>query len=818
MRSKKKKISKSILENKSKRITFGNYRNTLTFIIAFILLIIVLKPMVFDDLRPGGVDVIGSMGSSHQRKEFQEETGELVLWNSPVFSGMPIYHRLLGRVFSLDNLIIDFFGKLIYPYVLLYLIGFIGMFYLLRSLSLGYWSSVFGALGFIFIPSYMSLLNIGHFAKFRPIMYMPLVTFFFLSVMKKKNLIWLVGFIFAFSIQIRTEHYQIIFYQILMFLFIGIYYLVQMIRKGEVNQAILKLSLFIGASILIIMMVAQPLFVTSEYTPYSIRGGTGEEGSSGLSTDYATKWSFNPPEMAVWVMPRFFGGTSNEVYTGNKVEQFKDRPIPGYWGEMPFTQSYEYIGIILIFMALMGLILNWKNSFIKMLFGLFALALLLSFGRHFPLIFNLFFRYVPAFNKFRVPAMISVIMQIIIVIWAAYGLESILKAKEENKQKIQRILLIVTIFFFVLGLLPNFISSNLSFMKVGEAAQYNPQAVKLIKLARQDMMQSDGIRLILFSIMVYLSTLLLLKNKLKPLFFSLIILTLVCIDQIPFVKKAEGKLSDPKLTEITHFRKTATDEFLLKDDSYYRIYPITENPFNGNDWSYYHNSIGGYSAAKLRVYQDVIEKGLNPPVPFRWNILKMLNTKYMISKQQLPGNQVQLVFQDKSKGFLVYKMPYQSKPAWFIGEYNVIDDIDERFDILNSTDFDVYKTALLEKDLPVSLDADSATVTLKEQSFNVIKYSAVNKAPALLVVSEIYYPKGWKCFVDGIETEIYKTDHALRSVLIKEAGNHDVVFTFEPHKFNKLSRVSLLGHIFAWIMLVALILRFWILRNKRENN
>ena len=565
-------------------------------------------------------------------------------------------------------------------------------------------------------------------------------------------------------------------------------------------------------------MVAQPLFVTSEYTPYSIRGGTGEEGSSGLSTDYATRWSLNPAEIVVWIIPRAFGGTSQEMYTGDRVERLTGRVIPGYWGAMPFTQSCEYIGIVLMFMALVGLILNWKKGFIKTLLGLFILSLLLAFGRHFPLIYNLFFNYVPAFNKFRVPAMINVIMQIIIVIWAGFGLQSLLNIKTENIKNVQRIVMIIAIVFIVLGMIPSIFSSQFSFSKAGEAQQYSAQLLPLLQEARMDMMQADGIRLIIFTLIIFGFVYLLLKGKLKPGFFALIIIILVCVDQIPFVTKAEGDLTDPTLLEATHFKKTNTDKFLLQDESYYRVFPITENPFNSNDWSYYHNSIGGYSAAKLRIYQDVIEFGLNPLMPLKWNVLKMLNTKYIISSQELPGNNLNLVYNNKSDGYFVYGMPYVNKPAWFVDNVEVIETREERFNRLKSNSFDVFETAILEEEITISLNADSTKVELVEQSFNHMIYRVSNNAPALLVTSEIYYPKGWKCFIDGEEATIFKTNHALRSVLIEKPGTHEVKFVFEPVRFTSLVLISTIGHVITWLLLIALIIRFWLLKKKREKD
>ncbi|MFC1887846.1 hypothetical protein ACFLYK_03455 [Candidatus Cloacimonadota bacterium] len=822
--SKKKKKSPiqkvEVTKNKIPIRLRSYQRDLITFSVVFLLLIILFSGMSIKGLRPGGVDVIGSKGKTHQSNEYKNDTGETVLWNSPVFSGMPTYHRIGGKNFSFDSIIYKYFDKIVYQFMWIYLIGFIGMFYLIRYFKISYWAAVLAGLAFIFIPHYMSLLNIGHFAKFRPIMYIPFVTFFFISFFNKRHLGWLLGFILAFSIQIRTQHYQIIFYQILILLFIGIYYLIQYTKQKEFKILVQKLLLTIAASVLIIMIVAQPLFVTSEYTPYSIRGGTGEEESTGLSSDYATRWSLNPTEILVWLMPRFYGGTSGEVYTGNKVTQFKDRAIPGYWGTMPFTQTYDYVGVILIFLALIGLILNWKNGLIKTLLILFTLALFLSFGRHFPLLYNLFFKYIPAFNKFRVPAMISVILQFIIVIYAAYGVNSLLKFQSENKKAIQKIILVIGIIFIILGMIPYLFGNSFSLTKEGDASQYNPQSLALIKTARLDMMQTDGLRLILFTLLISAVLYLYTDQKIKKSVLVFLLLLFLLMDQVPYVKKAEGELYDMKSMERTHFKKTDTDKFLLNDDSYFRVFPITENPFNTNDWSYYHNSIGGYSAAKLRIYQDIIENCLydqaNPRNILNWNIIKMLNCKYIISKQQLPVDELEQVFLDKKNEFLTYTPKFEVKPAWFVKNTKVFPDRDKRFMALNDFAFDSHRTAILEKDPPFEIELpDSSNIELIESSFNHMYYEVYTDKPTLLVVSEIYYPKGWKCLIDDVETEIYKTDHILRSVFIEEPGNHSIKFIFSPERFNWLVSLSLIGHIILYLAFLIIILLHF--RNKKEN-
>ena len=805
----------------NKIILKPTYWNIIAFIAIFILLLIVLYPMAFEGKEPGGVDVIGSKGSSHQKFEYQNETSNQVYWNPTVFSGMPVYHRISATAFSFDTFVGKILGKIFYINIWIYLIGFIGMFFLLRFFKLGFWESVFGGLGFIFIPHFMSLLSIGHFAKFRPIMYMPIVTFFFLSFLNKKNLLWFFGFIFAFSIQIRTQHYQIIFYQILILLFVGLYYLVTMLINKETKRFILKIVLIIGGSLLITAMVAQPLFVTNEYTPYSIRGGTGEEESTGLDMDYATGWSMHPAELLTFVMPRFYGGTSNELYTGTKVEQWHNKNLPTYWGHMPFTQAYDYFGVVLLFFSIIGLILSFKKGFIKVTLALFLLSLFLSFGRHLPFLYSIFFQHIPFFNKFRVPSMILVVMQFIMVIWAAFGLKHILEITKEKVKKVQKIVFGVGGAIVLLGLIVLIFGSSFPLEKASDASQFDPQVLTMIKQVRLEMLQTDALRMIIFTVLTAALILLFINKAIKKYIFIGAVIVILLIDLIPYMKKAEGELYDPVKLEAQHFKLKPANKAILKDTSYYRVFPITENPFNNNDWSYYHNSIGGYNAAKLRIYQDIVEncifKGPDPQVPVNWNILKMLNTKYIISSSQLPQDNLEPFYYDQQNKLLVYKTKYDPQPAWFVGEVITIPDRVARFDTLNNPDFDPFNTAILEEQFLLPIEKPDSSSIRTTPSFNTMKYELYTDTPALFVISEIYYPAkgGWKAFVDGEEVPIYKTDHILRSIYIEQPGEHEVVFEFSPETFLKYYKISLIAHIFAFACLIAVAIVAIINRRKK---
>lgn len=597
-----------------------------------------------------------------------------------------------------------------------------------------------------------------------------------------------------------------------------------MLINKETKRFLLKIVLIIGGSLLITAMVAQPLFVTNEYTPYSIRGGTGEEESTGLDMDYATGWSMHPAELLTFVIPRFYGGTSNELYTGTKVEQWHNKKLPTYWGHMPFTQAYDYFGVVLIFFSIIGLILSFKKGFIKITFALFLLSLFLSFGRHLPFLYSLFFQHIPFFNKFRVPSMILVVMQFILVIWAAFGLRYILEITKEKVKRVQNIVFGVGGALVLIGLIVLIFGSSFPLEKSSDASQFDPQVLTMIKQVRLEMLQTDALRMIIFTVLTAALILLFVNKTIKKYIFIGAVIIILFIDLIPYVKKAEGDLYDPVKLEKQHFKLKPANKAILKDTSYYRVFPITENPFNNNDWSYYHNSIGGYNAAKLRIYQDIVEncifKGADPQVPVNWNILKMLNTKYVISSSQLPQDNLEPFYYDQQNKLLVYKAKYDPQPAWFVGDVITITDKDARFAKLNDPNFDSYQTAILEEQFELTIEKPDSFYVRTTPSFNTMKYDIYTDKPSLFVVSEIYYPAkgGWKAYVDGTEVPIYKTNHILRSIYIDKSGEHEVVFEFSPQTFLKYYKISLIAHIFAFACLIAVALVTILNRKKKEHN
>lgn len=772
-------------------------------ICALLLVVLIYRaPLVFGGKSPVGADVIGSEGKSHQIEQYRQRTGKRALWNPYVFSGMPVYHRYGGLTRSLDNLLglaANTSGR---NGALYLFIGGVGMLLLLRYLGLSRFPALIGALCFLLMPHWQGLLEAGHFAKFRPIMMMPWVLVSFLFLLDRRSLLAWLCFLLAFCLQLRTQHYQILFYTGLLLLAVGVRYGIAWLRQGAYLRILTTVAMILGAVGLLLLMVAQPLWVTREYTPYSIRGGTGEAGSTGLDFDYATGWSFSPREMLTLVMPRFFGGTSSERYSGAAVppeimaRYFRDGRIPGYWGDMPFSGNTEYLGVVALILAALGLYAHRRNGLLLALAILAAFSLLLSFGRHFPALYSLFFQHMPVFSKFRVPSMILVLMMFIVSLLAAFGMASLLHTDRSRFPALGRAVLWIGGGLVLIGLIPLLFGGAFSFQRPGEPGRYG-RLLPYLEAARRDMMRADALRLILLAgascglIWTYLRGWWSSRLIVSVCFFLLVLVDLISVGS-GFL--TPDRLADPKALEQTHFAQSGVDRFLLSDKGVHRILPVGEL-FNSNDWGYYHQPVSGYDPAKLRVTQDVIEsclyKGWDPRAPINWNVANMLNAKYVIAAGAISSPHLGLAYADESSHVMVYRNLTALPRAFFVADYEVIPQRKDRLARLNDRAFNPASTAILEFDPGLTLakpdSAAAADVVLFEPDRVVLETR--NPQAGLLVLSEIYYPKGWRALVDGSDVPIYKTNHLLRSVWVPE-GEHAVEFRFEPATFFRSERIS----------------------------
>ncbi|MEJ2537860.1 MAG: YfhO family protein, partial [Calditrichia bacterium] len=745
------------------------------FIFLFIVLVVLYKPLVFEGMEPNGSDIVSGVGKTHQLKMWEEKTGHYPLWNPYMFGGMPTYQRFGPRVWSFDTLLSDL-GFLTDWRIWYYLAGALGLFLLVKYLGLSAAAGMLAALGFVLMPHFQALIIVGHFAKFRAIMWMPWVLLTLLYFLNKRNLLSALLFSLALAMQFRTQHYQIIFYTLMLVAFFAIPVLYKLIfgKKWPEIGKIFGFSAF--ALVLMVLISAQNLLSIKEYTPYSTRGGnaisinntqTSEQEKKGVGFDYATAWSYSVSEWWNLIVPKFHGGISNELYTGS---------------------------------AVLGFVFEWHRWEVKSLTFLTVLALLMSLGKNFSILYKTFFVYVPYFDKFRAPVMILTMVMFNIAVLAAFGLSFILRSDLQLKEIKQRFYVVSGIFIVIL-MIPVLFGSSLSLMQAQEAQRYNPEILNMLKKVRLEMLRNSSMVSLLFLLLGVGTIWGVQKKWFRVDFLPVIIILAVLVDfWVLDTHYVKGKFINPRLVEQKQYAKTPIDQTLLQNDQLFRVFP-TGRLFSDTRWVYYYQSIGGYSPAKLQGIQEIVDNclyaGLGDGVPINWNVLDMLNVQYLISNQSLSSSHLKTVASDEKMNLFAQENSGKLPRAYFVNNYVLIPDGVERLKYLNRPDFDPARTAILEEKPSETIEVpDSAYAKVVSYAPEQIEYSVYTDKPALLMLSEIYYPKGWRAFLDGEQDiKIYKTNHLLRSVVVP-AGEHSIVFNFHPESYYLglwISLVSLVG-------------------------
>jgi len=783
-------------------------------VIIVLLLLIFYRGYVFQGLEPVGGDIISAMGQRHQIQEFEARTGEQPLWNPHVFCGIPTYHLHGGRAFHIDRLIIWLDSFLDWRFCWL-LFGAIGIFLLFRELKFQWYYALIAALAFLFLPHFQALFTVGHNAKIRAIFSMPWVIFGFLRLTRKSDLFSTLLFILAFSLQLRSKHYQIIFYTLLYIAAIGIWKIVVWLRQKETQLLLRTVGLFIVGLVISVAMCAKPLFISGEYTPYSTRGGDAiqlqkEEGqpkSSGVSPEYATQWSLHPAEMMNLIIPRFFGGTSQEVYSGKIYQKLQGQKLPTYWGAMPFTQSSEYIGIICVVMAFIGFWIYRRNGFVISVSILLVFSLLLAFGRHFPPVYQTLFRYLPYFSKFRVPSMILNLVSLLVITLAVFGIKGLVENLSAERLKITGIIIGI---FAGLGLLFLLIPGLLSYTSFRDSAYANkPQIIEMLQTVRREFLKMDTLRMLAFLVALFTLIQLVYRKIINRDLMVIGILLLVAIDMIG----VSSRFSDPTQLvnldqyEKQYFRQTAFDRIIQQESEPSRVLALG-SLFQSNDLAYRHSIFGGYSAIKPQLIQDIIDNNLyrrdDPNDFLNWNVINMCNVRFLITPGRLDHENLTALDTDTRRQTVLYRNNSALPRAYFVSRLKILNDEEAVVRYLNRRDFQPSELALLSGDLDLPATyGTGGQITFREYNPNSVMLEVDAAETAFMVLADAYYPKGWTAEIDGHETPIYQVNHLLRGIEVP-AGEHTIIFRFQPQTYRSASLISAIFTYAVWLALIAI--------------
>jgi len=777
-------------------------RHGICLVLLLVLSLSFFAPIHFGGQKIHGNDVVSWRANAEAMLEYERETGDYALWAPNVFSGMPgyliQYPKAVPQVDTVLNALRGFAWPTSHFFVLLtgaYLL----VVYLTRNSLAGLLAaSAFGLTTYLPI-----LLKAGHQTKFVTLAFAPYVILAFVYAMRNPSLMASLLFGGSLALQLRAQHPQITYYVMMV---IGIWWLVELVgalrndrseRLPKVGQSTAWLAL---GTVLALLMVAQPYLSTYEYKAHSTRGAavetvaTGGETTAGMGWEYAMRWSQGPGELLTLVVADAYGGGE------------------AYWGPKPFTEGPHYLGGIVLALAILALWRVRSNAVTGL--GLGALfTTLFALGRHASWINRPMFEYFPFFDAFRAPETWLSITALTLAVLAGIGLDYALTpsgSKPKETERRRSIYISMGSVFGVVLLLLVAGDAVLSFERPNERQQFermiqqqrpdlslqNPQVQRAIdqqlsqqRTQRADVFQQDALRTLLFlAVAVFLLGLY--RNENAPRWAAGGLIALLVVIDLWGVGKRhlnEDVMTNARTAEqqiatygFDRFIKEQTQE--AGGPGHFRTLPLALNPTNNARASYHYEQTGGYHGAKLQRYQNYIDHilRLNRGLPNE-NGLDLMNTRYIIARQQLPGTRV--AYRDEQNGLLVLENTDYVPRAYFVGQTEVIREPQPTWQRLRDSSFTPQQAAILSEPLAATVtpidSASTTSVTLQEYAPREISWRVQTDAPRLLVVSEVYYPAGWTATVDGEPAEIHRANYLLRAVHVP-AGEHTVTMRFDP--------------------------------------
>ncbi len=762
--------------------------------ILYVITLILFRGIIFNNAAfSDQADTAAALSYKTAGDHIKATEGIDPLWMPYFFSGMPTFGNVAyvphnisyAQTIVSSALQLLFLNATMSWMVVHILLGGVFMFMLMRTWKFGHVVALFSALTFMLSPYAVGLAQEGHGSKLQALSYLPMAFLLAHFLFEKRTLLSFGLFIAGIGTLLLTNHMQIVYY---VFMTLGFYlaYHVIMDFRSDKLLALKKIALFAGGMFLGLCISSYIYLSVHEYAQFSIRGGGTEGSTGGLTWDYATNWSFHPFETMNLLIPSFFGFSSVHEYNW----QGQMRPLPLYWGTMPFVSSTMYFGVLPFVLSIITLV--YRRNRMTIFIALLTLAILcVSFGKHFAILYDLLFSYLPFFNKFRAPVMILHLLPFTCGILGGIGLDVLLNSHDEKsgtaKNTLRKTLLYVlggVWTLLVIGLL--FKSGVFSFLSSfmferADQASYGPQVIAEFKKIRYELLWSDFVKFALLLSAGLGAAILFMGGSIKRGMFVTTILGVLIIDL--FIM--DNKFINPKPLNAAEqqFAPDATITYLKNEPGIFRVFPVGEL-FMDKAYAYHAlQSIGGYHPAKLKIYQTMIDsclyKGPDPEFALNMNVVNMLNARYIIAKGGLPP-QFELVNADQQKQMYVFKNPAALQRAFFVKNAVVASSEHDAFSRMNSADFDPSATAILEKQLPEHVGPDdSASVEISSYGAHRIAMNTKRNGPGLLVLSEVYYPAGWNAYIDGNKTEIFRTNYILRSVVVP-AGKHTVEFRFEP--------------------------------------
>lgn len=816
--------------------------------IAFFVLISVayfFVPMTHGEVLGNGDNTAGK-GLGRDLQEYTEKTGETSRWTNSVFSGMPTYQIAPSYKSTSVLTHVEQAYHLWLPQYVWYLFAYLlGFYILLRAFDFRQSLAALGSVIWAFSSYFLIIIAAGHIWKVMALAYLPPMIAGIVLAYRGKYLWGLVVTAIFTAFEINANHAQMTYYYLFIILFMVIAFLVNAIREKKMPQFVKASLVCVIAAVIGIAINASNLYHTWQYQKESMRGKSElvsktdpkNQTSSGLERDYITQWSYGIGETWTLLIPNAKGGAS-EPMINNAIVQEKGDPqyeqvyqsLGQYWGEQPGTSGPVYVGAFVLFLFILGLFII-KGPMKWALLAATILSILLSWGKNLMGFTDFFLDYIPMYAKFRTVASILVIAEFTIPLLAMMTLKKIVDDPDSVAKHMKYLWIslactagIALVFWMMPGVFFDFISSaeNQALSQI-PADQLSPLKSNIISL-REAIFRADCMRSIIVILIGVILLLLFKAKKLQSKYFVGCVIALCLIDMWAVDKRYlnDGmfQLKDDVDQPIA---KTQADNEILRDRGVdYRVLNMTTNTFNENNTSYYHKSIGGYHAAKLRRYNELIEHYIAP---------EMQNMNKTLAPQNLSeGSDKMLEVTDKNNNMPVLNMlntkylivgPQGQQPiavrnksamgnAWFVNKVDYVDNANEEMDGIGKIDLhhEAVADKKFEQFLGKSAQNDStATATLVGYEPNNLTYDVNSKNGGVVVFSEIYYPE-WTATVDGQPTEVGRVNYVLRAVNVKP-GKHKVVLDFHPKSVSVTETISYIASVILLLAIIGIVVFEW---------
>ena len=782
------------------------YHVLAAILVIFILYLIFLNPLYFGDKTFQAGDIV----TSRSILPYVKNHGPgYTLWDPYIFCGMPAYALGLGFkwfnliyviIYSLKGIFSSIFSVDYSQWTIYLIILGVTTFFLLKYITKNTLVSFFSAVATAFSTGLIVFLFIGHVTKLQALAFYPLFFLILLKFQNKIRLIDILILIISLQISIQSFHAQIIFYTIFAIAIFYIYYLIRALIKKESTLNIFKSAgTFIFAIIIALLIQTDNITQIYQYTPYSTRGTesiadktSGKvESNTSEYYEYHTGWSFSPGEVLTFIVPSYYG-FGNSTYDGPLTNN-QPVKVNTYFGQMQFVDvAVGYMGIIVFVLALFGIFTCWKEPFVQFLTILSVIALIISFGKNFPVLFDLLFYHLPYFNKFRVPSMILVLDQLSIPVLAGYGLMRIISLRNESNEKLKKAVKNLALGFlavFVLSLLMNSAISDWFISRINEYAASIRQTQP--RLAQQHqalaeytagMFTSDLMFVFAFLAITFGAALGYINSKISKDSFVVIVIVLTLIDLWRIDARGENYIDNPDLKNLFTQPDYITAIKNQNDKQPFRVLNLKQD---GSYGSFSNNAnfnayflledFYGYSAIKPRGYQDIIDV-VGPANPTLW---RMLNVRYIVTSK--PVNAPGFSLLDKTDKSVVYKNDNALPRIYFVDSVKTEEGMALLNNIKNSS-FDPKDLAFTNAEINVDPIDTTVYAKIVDYKDELIKVDANASGNNFLFLGDTYLPYGWKAKIDGNPTEIYKANYNFMGIIVPK-GKHLVEFVYAPASF-----------------------------------